>query len=151
MSLFAKNVLFTVLVPGTVGVYVPVFVFAHRAVASGWQSFAALLLMSAGTATYLWCIWDFASFGRGTPAPIDPPRHLVARGLYRYSRNPMYIGVLTVICGWALLFESIPIAAYGLVVGFCFHLFVVFYEEPALARQFGASYAQYRVNVRRWL
>jgi len=109
------------------------------------------LLIAVGAAIYLWCIWDFASLGRGTPAPVDPPRRLVARGLYRYSRNPMYIGVLIVICGWALLFQSIAIAAYGLVVGLCFQLVVVLYEEPALARQFGASYAQYRANVRRWL
>jgi protein-S-isoprenylcysteine O-methyltransferase Ste14 len=59
--------------------------------------------------------------------------------------------VLSVICGWALLFESIPVAVYGVFVGVCFHLFVVRYEEPTLQRLFGAGYTQYRANVRRWL
>ncbi|MGH8641307.1 MAG: methyltransferase family protein, partial [Burkholderiales bacterium] len=99
----------------------------------------------------LWCIWDFASFGRGTPAPIDLPRHLVARGFYRYSRNPMYIGVLSVVFGWSLLFQSGPIALYGLVLAAGFHLFVVLYEEPHLRRAFGSSYEQYCARVGRWL
>jgi protein-S-isoprenylcysteine O-methyltransferase Ste14 len=151
VGLLAKNLLFTVLVPGTVGVYVPLLVFAHNAVAMGWHSVAAALLICIGVSIYLWCAWDFASFGRGTPAPIDAPRRLVVRGLYRYSRNPMYVGVLTVIFGWALLFAAMPIALYGAVVAICFHLFVVLYEEPHLQRVFGADYAHYRAHVHRWL
>ena len=151
MLLFLKNLLFTVLVPGTVGVYIPVFVFSHAPVGFSPGTVAAVLLLLIGTSVYLWCLWDFASFGRGTPAPIDAPKHLVIRGLYRYSRNPMYIGVLSVICGWSLLFQSLSIAIYGLAVATCFHLFVVFYEEPHLKLVFGPSYEQYCAQVGRWL
>jgi protein-S-isoprenylcysteine O-methyltransferase Ste14 len=151
MLLLAKNLLFTVLVPGSVGVYVPLYAFTRGAPTRGLHSIAAVVLLCVGALIYLWCVWDFASFGRGTPAPIDPPRRLVVRGLYRYSRNPMYVGVLAVIFGWALLFASASIAAYGVIVAVCFHLFVVLYEEPHLHREFALSYAQYRARVPRWL
>lgn len=149
MLLIAKNVAFTVLVPGTVAVYVPVFLIRHGAAAVlGWV--VATVLLVGGGSIYFWCLWDFVTFGGGTPAPIDAPKRLVIRGLYRYSRNPMYVGVLTVIFGWSVLFASWTIAAYGLVVAICFHLFVVLYEEPHLARVFGASYEEYRARVARW-
>jgi len=151
LFLFLKNLLFSVLVPGTVAVYVPVFAFPHAALRFSTSSIAAALLLLFGASIYLWCIWDFASFGRGTPAPIDPPRHLVIRGLYRYSRNSMYVGVLSVIFGWSLLFESESVAFYGLCVGACFHLFVLIYEEPQLRRIFGPDYDEYCSRVGRWL
>ena len=151
MALFVKNLIFALLVPGTVAVYVPLFVFAHGPVAISPALVAAVLLLVTGAGVFLWCIWDFASFGRGTPAPIDPPRYLVIRGLYRYSRNPMYVGVLSVVFGWSLLFQSGPIAIYGLALAAAFHLFVVFYEEPHLRRAFGPSYEQYCTRVGRWL
>src|SRR5207237_617980 len=73
---------------------------------------------------------EFAVFGRGTPAPIDAPKKLVVRGLYQYTRNPMYIGVLTIILGWAALYQTLRIVLYALCVGLSFHCFIVFYEEP---------------------
>ena len=100
MALLLKNPLFTVLVPGTVVVYVPLVIASGRAPASGFALLVALALLLLGAAIYSWCVWDFASFGRGTPVPIDAPKRLVVRGLYRYTRNPMYVGVLTVILGW---------------------------------------------------
>jgi protein-S-isoprenylcysteine O-methyltransferase Ste14 len=151
MLLLAKNLLFTVVVPGTVAVYVPVFVFSHAPVVVSPSTVVAVLLLLTGTSVYLWCIWNFASSGRGTPAPIDPPRYLVVRGLYQYSRNPMYVAVLSVIFGWSLLFQSLSLAIYGLAVAACFHLFVVLYEEPHLKRVFGSSYEQYCAEVGRWL
>lgn len=149
--LFVKNLIFTIIVPGTVAVYVPVFVFSHADAKVSVGAVAGAILLLSGGAIYLWCLWDFASFGRGTPAPIDPPKHLVVRGLYRYTRNPMYVGVLSVIFGWAVLFHSLPLAGYGLCVAACFHLFVVLYEEPQLTRVFGPSYLQYCSRVSRWL
>jgi len=149
--LFLKNLVFTILVPGTVAIYVPVFVFPHEPITVSVNSAVAVLLLAAGVSAYLWCLWDFASFGRGTPAPIDPPKQLVVRGLYRYSRNPIYVGVLSVIFGWSLLFQSARLAIYGMVVAGFFQLFVVFYEEPHLRRTFGASYEQYCARVGRWL
>lgn len=154
MQLFLKNLLFTVLVPGTVAGFLP-----YRIVVRGGQALTvdpvrlwlAGPLMILGSATYLWCLRDFAVTGRGTPAPIDPPKHLVVRGLYRYVRNPMYVGVLLVIAGWAALSASGAVLGYGVVVTLVFHLFVVVVEEPLLRRQFGEAYDAYRRTVPRWV
>jgi protein-S-isoprenylcysteine O-methyltransferase Ste14 len=104
-----------------------------------------------GAWVYVRCAWDFAVVGRGTPMPLDPPRELIARGLYRYVRNPMYLGVISVLIGEALLFESVRLLGYAASVAAGFHLFVVLYEEPALRRQFGDSYRRYRESVPRWI
>ncbi len=82
MLLLAKNLLFTVVVPGTVAVYVPLSVISHGAVGGAVRATVGLFLIATGACVYLWCIWDFASFGRGTPAPIDPPQRLVERWSY---------------------------------------------------------------------
>jgi protein-S-isoprenylcysteine O-methyltransferase Ste14 len=148
--LFVKNLVFTIVVPGAAAVYVPLFVFPHDPATVSVTSALAVLLLVSGTLVYLWCLWDFATYGRGTPAPIDPPRQLVIRGLYRYSRNPMYLGVSSVIFGWSLLFQSMGLATYGIVIAVLFHLFVVFYEEPHLRQVFGADYEQYCARVGRW-
>ncbi len=149
--LLLKNLLFTLLAPGTVAVMVPLYALPSKTVNPSALSALGILALGIGLATYTWCIWDFASFGKGTPAPLDPPRHLVIRGLYRYSRNPMYLGVLGVIFGWALLFQSLVHAFYGACVAVCFQLFVVFYEERVLRQKFGASYEQYCSRVGRWI
>ena len=151
MALFLKNLLFTVFVPGTVAVYLPLTIAAGRPAATGAAFALAAIVFAVGAAIYLWCLWDFATFGRGTPAPIDPPSKLVVRGLYRYVRNPMYVGVLTMILGWALCFLARDLAVYGLVVAAGFHVFVVLYEEPALRRRFGPEYDEYQARVGRWL
>lgn len=151
MALLLKNLLFTVLVPGTVGVYLPLSIAGDRTPASGPVLGLALVLLAAGGGVYAWCLWDFASFGRGTPAPIDAPKRLVVRGLYRFVRNPMYVGVLAVILGQAVLFRSTALGLYALAVGTAFHGFVRLYEEPRLAREFGSEYEAYRARVGRWL
>jgi protein-S-isoprenylcysteine O-methyltransferase Ste14 len=148
----AKTLLFTVLVPGTVVGLVPWAIReASGAGAAGAPARAlALALGLAGLAVYLWCALDFAR-AQGTPAPIDPPRELVARGLYRCSRNPMYVGVLTLVSAQALWSGSPWLWLYALLLFLGFHGFVVFYEEPTLARSFGAAYERYRASVPRWL
>ena len=151
MLLVLKNLLFTLLVPGTVGVYVPLLLARGRPVASGAMLVAGGLLLAIGASIYAWTVWDFATFGRGTPAPIDAPKKLVVRGLYRFTRNPMYLGVLTTIMGWAALFAAPRVALYGLVIGAFFHTFVVFYEEPHLRGAFGEEYKAYCTRVGRWL
>lgn len=151
MALLLKNLLFTVIVPGTVAVYVPLLIARGRSVGSGLVLAIALAVLALGAVVYAWCVWDFATFGRGTPAPIDAPKQLVVRGLYRFTRNPMYVGVLTVILGWATLFRAASLVLYALVVGTCFHLFIVLYEEGRLAREFGSQYDAYRSRVARWL
>jgi protein-S-isoprenylcysteine O-methyltransferase Ste14 len=151
MMLWLKNLLFTLIVPGMVAVYAPLLIVRGRLPASGPTRAIALLLLATGGAIYGRCVWDFASFGRGTPAPIDAPKRLVVRGLYRYTRNPMYAGVMTVILGWAVLFRDPGLLLHALVFGICFHLVVVLYEEPRLQREFGREYDLYRSRVPRWL
>lgn len=154
MRLFLKNLIFTVLVPGTVAVLVPLrFIPDGAGLPAAWgpQQYAGLLLLVVGGAIYLRCVWDFGATGRGTPAPIDPPRVLVVRGPYRYVRNPMYVGVVLALLGWAGFFGSWAHAAYAAGMALAFHIFVVSYEEPRLRRQFGDSYERYCRAVGRWL
>lgn len=148
-----KNLIFTVVVPGTVAVYVPYLILSRTGAleAPGWPlRVLGGLVLAGGLAIYAWCVFGFAR-ARGTPAPIDPPRELVVRGLYRYTRNPMYVGVLSVILGQALLFRSLHLLAYTAGLFTVFHLFVRLYEEPSLTRRFGDAYLRYRRTVPRWL
>jgi len=149
-----KTAIFSMVAPGTVGVLVPQLLRDHRSVNLA-VPFAlhllGLLLLTCGVAIYLWCAWDFAAKGLGTPSPIDAPKVLVIRGLYRFTRNPMYVGVSAMILGQALFYESLAIAIYLCAVITAFHLFVRLYEEPTLTRLFGAQYQEYRRNVPRWL
>ena len=155
MVLFLKNLLFTVFVPGMLAVYVPLrWLVAPGSL--GWPGWSvrgvlAVLCLTAGAAVYFACLWEFGVRGRGTPAPIDAPKRLVVHGLYRYMRNPMYLGVLLVLIGWAVLFRYPALALYPACVAPLFHLFVVLVEEPILARKFGDDYARYRGAVRRWI
>jgi protein-S-isoprenylcysteine O-methyltransferase Ste14 len=153
MALWLKNLLFTVIVPGTVGVYLPWWLGSRSALDPPWQwhHWLALPLLLVGAAVYGWCLWDFMMSGRGTPAPIDPPRRLVVRGLYRFVRNPMYYGVLNLIAGWIVFFGSSDVAVYAVVVAVGFHLFVRFVEEPALRARFGDEYVRYCAAVHRWI
>ena len=151
MILFLKNLLFTIVAPGTVAVLAPLLIARGRTPILGVSLAIALVLFSLGSAIYAWCMWDFASFGRGTPAPIDAPKKLVIRGLYRFTRNPMYLGVLTVILAWAVLFQTVGLVVYAIIVATGFHTFVLFYEEPHLKREFGSEYSVYTAKVGRWL
>jgi protein-S-isoprenylcysteine O-methyltransferase Ste14 len=146
-----ENLLFTVLVPGTVAGYVPYQITRSGSLASGGWLLLGGALFLLGVAIYAWCVWDFASFGRGTPAPIDAPKRLVVRGLYRYSRNPMYVGVLSVVLGWSAAYADLRVLAYAAFVLLAFSLFVRLYEEPHLEREFGDEYREYRGRVGRWL
>ncbi len=154
MTLF-KTILFTLLVPCTVTIVIPMqLLAADRPQARG--PFGALnagglLLMWLGAAIYLKCAWDFTFTGQGTPAPIDPPKALVARGLYRYTRNPMYVGVLSVLVGEAWWWAARELLVYAALIALLFHCFITLYEEPTLRRQFGVAYEQYCQTVPRWL
>jgi len=104
-----------------------------------------------GSLLALLCVVVFLTSGRGTPAPFDPPRELVAAGPYRYVRNPMYVGGIATLLGADLALSSPAILVLAFAAFAIVHLFVVFYEEPALARMFGDDYARYRASVSRWL
>ena len=152
MKLFLKNFLFTILVPGTVAVYIPLLIIRGRGVSTQTALLAVgILLLVTGAGIYLWTVWDFATMGKGTPLPIDAPKKLVVRGLYRYTRNPMYFGVILVIFGWACVFTDGWLLIYALGVGIVIHLFVIGYEEPRLKELFGEEYEDYRRLVGRWV
>lgn len=149
-----KTVIFTVLVPGTVWLYVPYVLRVRFGVATfdiGAWRYTGLALFAAGLAAYGWCAFDFTVTRRGTPAPIDPPKRFVAVGLYRIVRNPMYVGGLLIILGQSLYFQAAVLLAYAAALFAAFHLFVVLYEEPALRRTFGPAYIAYCARVPRWI
>lgn len=110
-----------------------------------------LVLVAAGLAVLLDSFARFALHGRGTPAPILPPRHLVVSGLYRHVRNPMYVAVVSMIAGQGLVLGDLRVVSYGAVVWLAFHLFVLGYEEPKLRHSFGAEYERFCTNVPRWI
>jgi len=116
-----------------------------------WENWLALAPCGLGVAILLKCAWDFAVVGLGTPAPIDPPKSLVVNGLYRFVRNPMYVGVALVLFSEAVLFSSLTLLEYALLVGGFFSLFVLSYEEPTLRKKFGTSYQEYCQAVPRWI
>ena len=149
-----KTIIFTFLVPGTVTILVPYRLLSSRSALSmqfGILRYFGAMPILIGAAIYFWCARDFTFAGLGTPAPIDPPKELVVRGLYRYARNPMYVGILSILLGEALLFASQRLFEYTAVVFIFFFLFVVVYEEPMLRQKFGESYRLYCKNVPRWL
>jgi len=150
-----KTIVFTVLVPGTVSVLVPYWILSSESTAPltriRFPGYFGVLPIVLGTSIYIWCAWDFTFAGHGTPAPIDPPKQLVVRGLYNYIRNPMYVGVFLVILGEALLFQSGALLVYALGAMLLANLFIIFYEEPTLQRKFGESYERYRESVPRWI
>ena len=148
-----NTVLFTILVPATVAGWVPWRLRGQTAPTSNvLLLLLSILLIGIGVAIYLHtAFWGFALRGRGTPAPIAPPQKLVVVGLHRYVRNPMYLGVLLIVIGQAILFGSRTLLLYAAAIWLAAHLFVLFYEEPTLQRKFGEEYREYRQRVPRWI
>ena len=145
--LFARAFVAFLVLPGTVAILIP-FLLAPRN-----ESFnlLALIPLLAGLALLLWCVRDFYVAGKGTLAPWSPPQRLVNVGLYRFSRNPMYVGVLFMLVGWASAYGSQLLWLYALSVMVGFHLRVIFHEEPVLARTHGDDWLRYKAKVPRWL
>ena len=142
--------LFAILVlPGVVGGLLPAWIAGFDRGRSG--TWLGVVPFAIGLVVFGWCVVDFFRRGRGTLAPWDPPKGLVTTGLYRLSRNPMYLGVLGVVAGWALLAGSRSLGWYALGLAIAFHLRVLWYEEPTLARKFGAEWTGYAARVPRWL
>lgn len=147
-----RSLLFLIFAPGMVAGYIPLALLRRGApLETGIFAYLALPLWLVGGVIILWSFWNFLIQGRGTPAPIDPPKELVATGFYRYVRNPMYAGVLAIIIGHFLWFGYWNLLIYAVVVFICFNTFVTYYEEPTLKRQFGAAYEDYLQRVPRWI
>ncbi len=152
--LTVRSLFWTAAIPGVVAGYVPWAFFGlseARPVLFDPVHLVALLTSGAGIVLLAVCIWEFASRGRGTLAPLDPPRELVVEGLYRLVRNPMYLGVTLIVLGEALLLRSGGLLVYWGIWFAVVNLVVHFYEEPGLRRRFGASYDRYASSVGRWV
>jgi protein-S-isoprenylcysteine O-methyltransferase Ste14 len=147
--LLIRSLLAAALLPGTVTVVVPWLIVGRGA--SAGARWPGLALVAVGAAVLFRCIWEFAVSGRGTLAPVDPPKNLVVSGLYRYVRNPMYAGIVLILAGEAWAFASGWLAMYAAGFFLVVNLFIIFYEEPALVRKFGESYAEYMRTVPRWV
>ena len=150
-----RTLLFTIFVPGSVTVLVPGLLMMW-----GWTPAVISVeparwlgppILFLGVCIYAWTAWDFTFTGKGTPLPVDAPGKLVVRGLYKYSRNPMYIGVLSVIVGEAFILQHLTLLIYAALVFSVFQTFIIVYEEPTLRRLFGDEYRDYCARVPRWL
>jgi len=145
-----KFLTFRLLVGGFVTVYAPYSILASRPQPVPIQlsilALIGVLGMTVGIFIYLWCIWDFAFGGQG-----DAPTILVARGTYKFVRNPMYISLVLILLSESLLFQSWRLLGYAMVFWVGVHLLVVLYEERMLAKKFGTSYMQYCHTVDRWI
>ncbi len=148
--MFLRAVLAFLALPGIVALAIPASLGIHEYRAGGQLVIVGMLPLAIGFGLLLWCVRDFYRAGKGTLAPWSPPRHLVTIGLYRYTRNPMYVAVATILAGWALLFWSAWLAAYAAIVAIAFQLRVVFGEEPWLERTHGEQWREYAVRVPRW-
>ena len=149
------SAMFFVVAPGVVAGVVPWLV-------TGWKvarpvpwyravlATGGLLLIVAGVVVLTDAFARFVREGRGTPAPLAPTEQLVVGGLYRYVRNPMYVAVVAIIVGQALVFGRPLLLAYAVAVWAAMAAFVRWYEEPILIRQFGAGYQGYREAVPAW-
>jgi protein-S-isoprenylcysteine O-methyltransferase Ste14 len=147
-----KTLLFTIVVPGTVAVYIPRLLlggFSKPQPAFAYWLGGAMIIV--GALIYFRCAWEFSVRGLGTPAPIAPTKYLVTTALHRYVRNPMYLGVALAIAGQGVLYRNLHVVEYAGIMLLTAHVFVVFYEEPTLRRQFGDSYEAYRKTVPRWI
>lgn len=146
--MFLRALIAFLALPGVVAFAVPLLVLRPepvQLVPIGWP------VLAFGSGMLAWCVRDFYVRGRGTLAPWAPPTRLVVEGLYRVSRNPMYLAVLCIVLAWALLFHSWSIAAYATVLALGFHARVVWGEEPWLARAHGEAWAAYAATVPRWI
>ena len=136
--------------PGVVAVTIPIAI-GITAGRPGPDWVVALVPLVAGTLLLLSCVREFHVTGRRTLAPWAPPKRLVTTGPYRWSRNPMYVGVFTILIGWGVFWHSRTLLVYAAAVLCAFYLHVRLVEEPWAARQFGPEWDAYRGRVPRWL
>lgn len=142
---------FFVVAPGTVAGLIPYLITGWTFQESYWVGAQVLggLLITAGLVPLVHAFVQFAKAG-GTPMPAAPPQHLVVSGGNRWVRNPMYVAVIAIIVGQALLFGRLSLLLYAVIAWALTAAFVRFYEEPTLQRMFGAEYTEYRSAVRAW-
>ena len=149
------SIVFLFVAPGIVAGVIPWSISGYRIEPAilGFEPFRWLggPLLALGAVLLIETFSRFALQGLGTPAPIAPTKTLVVTGSYRFVRNPMYVAVVSLILGQALLLGSVGTLIWGIVVWLTVHAFILAYEEPTLSRTYGEQYDRYRANVRRWI
>ena len=155
-SLLLRNLFFTILQPGLVAGLFPYLILGERVKQIfseyfGLSQYFGSIIFFIGLIIMIKTILQFAFEGKGTLSPADPTKKLVVKGLYKYSRNPMYIGVMSMLIGEAIFFEAGRFWFYVAGIGLAFNLFILLVEEPRLKRDFGEEYMQYCNKVRRWV
>jgi len=153
LSIFLRNLFFTVLQPGIVAGLIPYWIVSGNKTIDRplrFYQYFGILTFLTGLVVMFYCIISFAIEGRGTLSPADPTKKLVNKGLYRFSRNPMYVGVMAILIGEATFFQSGNLWIYSLIIFLAFYLFVILFEEPRLRKDFGEDYRKYCREVRRW-
>ena len=154
-SLYIRNIIFFFLQPGIVVGLIPYILVKDKLKLTIDNDFKAinfigLVIIVLGLCIVVNCIYRFIIEGKGTLSPVDRTKTLVVKGLYNYSRNPMYVGVLLILLGEAIFIKSLLLFGYLLLVYLTFSLFVIFVEEPRLKRDFKNDYALYSSRVNRW-
>ena len=154
--LYIKNLIFFILQPGLVVGLIPYWLLGGQINTIlerdlGFLSYLGLVLIVLGLSIALYCVYRFIVDGKGTLSPAHRTKALVVKGLYKYSRNPMYVGMLLVLIGEVVFTGSLRLLVYTIAVAMAFHLFVIFVEEPRLTRDFKADYLRYMNEVKRWL
>ncbi len=155
LSLFIRNFIFTVLQPGMVAGFIPWLILRGRTHLFSspfkWHHFAGIILCFIGFYILISCIVSFALKGKGTLSPADPTKKLVTTGLYKYSRNPMYTGVMLILIGEALFFVSLKLFFYSAFIFIAFYFFITRFEEPRLKKDFGKEYDDYCKKTGRFI
>jgi protein-S-isoprenylcysteine O-methyltransferase Ste14 len=157
-----RAVVFTFLIPGTIAVLIPHSLSSQGTPADfGKWRFTGIPVTLAGIIVYVACVIRFLFEGGGTPAiwftrPFrfligEEPSIIVCSGLYRFSRNPMYVGVLAMVAGQGEFFQSSAVLAYAAFLWLCFHIVVVLIEEPHLKEKHGKQYEEYLRTTPRWI
>jgi protein-S-isoprenylcysteine O-methyltransferase Ste14 len=113
--------------------------------------FLAVVAAAVGVYLVIWVSTAFVRQGKGTPIPIQPPTRLVITGLYRYVRNPMYVGAILIVLAETVYFHSLSLLIYAVVLWALLHTFMLVFEEPQLKRRYKTEYEQYRAEVPRWI
>lgn len=155
-NLYIRNLLFTILQPGLVVGLIPNLIIQYYKISLPHNSqeiynLIILILFISGFLILMYCIYLFIKQGRGTLSPFDPTEVLVTTGLYQYSRNPMYLGVMAMLVSESLYFRSYELAVYSLTIFIIFNGFIVLHEEPRLLKEFKTAYITYKKKVRRWI
>ena len=160
MTPLLRHLLSILLLPCIVVVVVPAWLLNSVSGAARWSTtpsldgllhLAGITLLVGGFGLFSWCVSLFARVGRGTLAPWDPTRTLVAIGPYRYVRNPMISGVAMLLLGEALLWGSLSLGLWAGTFITINHLYFLLAEEPGLEKRFGERYRQYKAHVPRWI